>query len=132
MKAPIDEHVGSVGLLLSTVATPRTLDASDGPGAIAADAALWLCPCYAPDDAPTWLLLHDADGLGWSRVPDEIDVETVVASEQMTGWHTEPFAVLQWLTGQADHPWLDGDEGEADRQVVDFFANALRDTRGTR
>ena len=127
MNAPLDEYVAAVESFLADAVTHRRL----GVALLSADAALWLCPCYSDTGAPTLLLLHDAvHGLGWSWLPDKVGVESVVATERVAGWHTTTVGVLQWLRGEVRDPLLDG--GDDDQRLVDFFANALGDTRGAR
>jgi len=77
------------------------------------------------DNAPTWLIYEGADStLIWSRIPDGADVSDIVAADSITGDHTDPTSVLEWLRRQAPTPWAGGD-GRDDDGVLDWFTRRL-------
>lgn len=73
-------------------------------GRVRAERALWICACVSADDAPTWLVLESADGLGWARVPDGIDLPDAVEAPHAGGIHGAPDEVLAWFRGAAAGP----------------------------
>jgi len=76
-------------------------------------------------DAPTWLIYEGTEStLIWSRIPDGADVSDIVAADSITGDHTDPTSVLEWLRRQAPTPWASGDGGDDDG-VLDWFTRRL-------
>jgi hypothetical protein len=94
-------------------------------GAVPTTRALWICACVTMDDAPTWLIYEGTDGtLIWSRIPDGADVSDIVSAGSITGDHTDPTSVLEWLRRQAPTPWAGGDGVDND-DVLDWFTRRL-------
>ena len=122
------EHpaVGLVEVLLSRAATFRETTPSSGRGLpVSTTHAVWICPCVAMDDAPTWLVYEDVDHeVMWCRVPDGADVWDVIDAKSMSGGHADPAAVLEWLEGDASDPWAGGD-GRDDGGLLARLARKL-------
>lgn len=75
-------------------------------GRIVVSHALWLCACETMDESPVWLVYAvGEDGIGWQRIPPEMEVSDVVEAEHLTGCHPAPERVLAWLRGESPHPW---------------------------
>jgi hypothetical protein len=64
--------------------------------------AIWLCACETMDDSPLWLIYAvGEDGIGWRRLDDGQEPADVVEAQHLTGDHSPPWAVLEWLRGEA-------------------------------
>lgn len=106
---PVDPSVGPVEDLLDAAASRTTGATERRAGRVVASHALWLCACETFDDAPTWLIYAvGADGVGWQRIPEQVDIEDVVDAEHLTGCHPDPEGVLVWLRGERPRPWRRG------------------------
>lgn len=124
-----DPAVEAVERLLSA-ATESAAEVPLRGGRPAADRALWFCACATEADAPTWLIYDTvAGGLGWRRVPDGVEVSSLVDSDTVAGAHVHPQQVLAWLEdASAEQFGL----GTADRYLLDGVAGTIGRGLGSR
>lgn len=110
--APEDPDAVAVEAFLAAAATRLEARAPGEERPVVQD-ALWLCPCYSDEDPPVLLLCTDDQGkVLWSRVPDGSSADDLVDARRMTGAHTHPTRVLDWLHGRADDPGFDTPDAE--------------------
>lgn len=125
---PEEASVAPVEYLLDLSATRRTPAAPSADGLANATYALWICACVCEDDAPTWLIYEGRDGqVWWDRVPEGIEVQSLVDAEFSAGGHADPGVVLDWLLGKAAGPWGSGD-GSGDDNVLEALGRTIRRT----
>lgn len=123
-KFPEDPAVAPIEQILESRALPHGDFTRRGPRRQAVH-ALWICNCYAWDDAPTWLIYDEPDGtLRWGRVPLRTEASSVVDTQFLTGNHTDPELVLEWLQGKASAPWTDELDSE-DTKVLSEIGSRL-------
>ncbi|ALX05553.1 hypothetical protein AERYTH_13020 [Aeromicrobium erythreum] len=102
----MDPSVGPVEELLDAAASRSTHETDRRAGRLVVSHAVWLCPCDAVDEAPTWLVYaRGDDGIGWQRIDDGVDLGDVVEAQYLSGCHLDPDAVLLWLRGEWPRPW---------------------------
>ncbi len=73
-------------------------------------------------EAPTWLITDGSSPgtVAWRRLPDGVDPTQAVGPHvSLVGGHADPVAVLLWLYGRAQTPWLA--EPLGDRALLDRF-----------
>jgi hypothetical protein len=122
-----DPAVPVVEQILSAAAARNPAKQQQVEGRRVATRALWICACETINDAPTWLIHDDADGIGiaWCRVPDGADVGDVVDARLIAGGHTDPGDVLLWLQGKASERWI-YDDAFDDDGVIEELGGRIR------
>lgn len=126
---PEDPDAVAVEAFLAARATPLEAAAPAG-GRPSVQDALWLCPCYSDEDPPVLLLCATEQGdVLWSRVPIQSSEDDLADARRMTGAHTHPTRVLDWLHGRADDPGFDTADAE-DLEIASRLRDRLTGAAG--
>jgi hypothetical protein len=57
-------------------------------------------------DSPIWLIYAVGDdGMDWQRLPGGMHERDVVEAEHLTGNHSTPASVLEWLRSDSPDRW---------------------------
>lgn len=105
---PEDPAVADVERILAQATRRSPAQVSTRDGKAMADRAVWFCVCSGEDDTwdPSWAVYDTDDGrLGWCRVPDGVEIGSVVDAPRVTGDHVAAIQVLDWATAEAPDPW---------------------------
>ena len=118
-----EPRVAAVEEMLEAAASRSGGEAPRRDGRLVVTHAVWLCACEDLNEPPEWLIYSvGEDGVGWQRIPDGTDESDVVEGEHLTGGHTSPEGVLEWLRGHWPDPW----GGRGDFPEHSFIYEELR------
>ncbi|QWC84248.1 hypothetical protein KLP28_11715 [Nocardioidaceae bacterium] len=112
----MDPAVAPVEAILDAVATPDIGSTDAGGGEPRGD-ALAVCPCFASDYAPRWLIRAAGEsGIAWRRLA-EVEAWELDERTRVPIIHGEPDDVLRWLQGDDMPELATGDLPPGDLEV---------------